>query len=190
MPRQCSSAPIPSLFTVASQQRNCAVPQGGASKGHPTLYGNWQEADTALWAPFSEQPKTTMCQTLGSPHPYRQTPPKTAQAVSLLYTQPNLGERERSFCLLGESTWENSSSQGCQRTACDNIEHSQLDAWMKHATSLVRISNPLRPQQRKSFLRNSEGSTATERASASPQHCTSSQHLGFLPLEVTSRHPK
>lgn len=79
---------------------------------------------------------------------------------------------------------------GLSRGLCDNIEQSQLDAQLKTPPAQCKSPLSVATAENNSLFRNSDGSTSMERKSASPQHCTSSQQLGFLPLEVTSRYPK
>lgn len=67
-------APVPSLLTQAGLLCNLRVPQGvppsTTSPGHLNSHkGN------ISWSSLNPHPKTALCQTLGSPHPYRQAPP-------------------------------------------------------------------------------------------------------------------
>lgn len=71
--RNSALAPVPSLLKQASLLCNLRVPQGVPPSRTPPDHLTSPKIN-ASWGSLNPHPETTMCQTLGSPHPYRQAP--------------------------------------------------------------------------------------------------------------------
>lgn len=148
-----------SVHTVFTPEQPSSVPGQICPRATPpgpsALYSNLQGSNTTFWAPFLECHKSTAwkitCQTLRcarSLHTHRRDLQRqhNRKAASLSHTQGYSGEIEGYHCLLGETTWERSSHQVCQRTVWQYLAESTRCKTQAHHL-LCASHHPPQPQQ-------------------------------------------
>lgn len=158
------------------------MPPKATPQGHPTLYSNSRGRHCPL-STFLEQskatPQSTMCQTLGSPHLTGRPIQRQHKQSGLLYTKSDPEEGKLSLFTRRDYTGKLQLPELSEDSVITLSRAKQMNDWMPQCASpplsVATAGN-------NSFFRNSDGSTTMERASTSPQHCTSNQQLGFLPL--------